>query len=417
LRLDPDSASAFHRAEWAEQAHRAYDNGGAPSFWCWLAPALPDLDWDELAWGIRWLGNLAAAGDDEWHFAVAALSLARDCRCPIGDKKRASLLRLVDDGMLALFGQVPGIEDGAGSPYQTVRRLTWSNRHAFRSPQLPGEPLSHDKAQDVLVVDTLGFPPEGDDCAARWLARAYELGWRHLIAYNWRGGRFAGCGLGPNTAGTRLDLYGDVGDYAASGLDGAEVHLHGDGQDQVGQILKAGRLVIHGDVGQTFLYGAKGGEIYVLGSAAGRPLINAVGRPRAVINGTCLDYLAESFMAGDPLDGGGFVVLNGVAYGEDGRLHDLPTPYPGGNLFSLASGGAVYLRDPHRRVDKDQLNGGVFGELTAADWLLIEPYLRQNEGYFGIGADDLLCVDGVRRAPAEVYRKTEVKTAGVLSDT
>jgi hypothetical protein len=33
-RLDPDSASAFHRAEWAEQAHRAYDNGGAPSFWC-----------------------------------------------------------------------------------------------------------------------------------------------------------------------------------------------------------------------------------------------------------------------------------------------------------------------------------------------------------------------------------------------
>jgi len=74
--------------------------------------------------------------------------------------------------------------------------------------------------------------------------------------------------------------------------------VHGDAQDQVGQILKSGRLVIHGDVGQTFLYGAKGGRIFVLGSAAGRALINAVGRPRAVINGTCLDYLAESFMAG-----------------------------------------------------------------------------------------------------------------------
>jgi len=49
-----------------------------------------------------------------------------------------------------------------------------------------------------------------------------------------------------------------------------------------------------------------------MGSVAGRPLINAVGKPRAVINGTCLDYLAESFMAGDPLDGGGFVILNGV---------------------------------------------------------------------------------------------------------
>ena len=103
----------------------------------------------------------------------------------------------------------------------------------------------------------------------------------------------------------RLDIYGDAGDYLGSGLDGAHIFVHGDAQDQVGQILKRGRLVIHGDVRQTFLYGAKGGEIFVLGSAAGRPLINAVGRPRAVINGTCLDYLAESFMAGDPLNGGG----------------------------------------------------------------------------------------------------------------
>ena len=64
--------------------------------------------------------------------------------------------------------------------------------------------------------------------------------------------------------------------------------------------------MVYGDVGQTFMYGAKGGEVYVMGNAAGRPLINAVGRPRVVINGTCLDYLAESFMAGDPLNGGGF---------------------------------------------------------------------------------------------------------------
>ncbi len=66
-------------------------------------------------------------------------------------------------------------------------------------------------------------------------------------------------------------------------------------------------MVIYGDVGQTFLYGAKGGEIYVMGNAAGRPLINSVGKPRVVINGTCLDFLGESFMAGDPHNGGGFV--------------------------------------------------------------------------------------------------------------
>jgi glutamate synthase domain-containing protein 3 len=236
--------------------------------------------------------------------------------------------------------------------------------------------------------------------------------------FGWRGGRFAACGLGPNTHGTRLDLYGDVGDYAASGLDGAEVQIHGDAQDQVGQILKAGKVVIHGDVGQTFLYGAKGGEVYVMGSAAGRPLINAVGRPRVVINGTCLDYLAESFMAGDPFKDGGFVILNGLAFDEAGRLVELDSPYPGGNLMSLASGGAIYIRDPHRRVIDDQLNGGHFAELSDADWKLIEPYLQENERQFGIAIDALLAVDGVRCAPGEVYRKVRVAQVNtVLQET
>jgi glutamate synthase domain-containing protein 3 len=167
-------------------------------------------------------------------------------------------------------------------------------------------------------------------------------------------------------------------------------------------------LVIHGDVGQTFLYGAKGGEIFVLGSAAGRPLINAVGRPRVVINGTCLDYLAESFMAGDPLNDGGFVILNGVCFDDRGVLTEMETPYPGGNLFSQASGGAIYLRDPYSAVDTDQLNGGQFSELTDADWALIEPYLIKNEHLLGVKLDALLTVDGSQRAPREVYRKVEV---------
>src|SRR3989442_5056536 len=139
-------------------------------------------------------------------------------------------------------------------------------------------------------------------------------------------------------------------------MDGIEMHVHNDAQDQVGQILKAGKLAVYGNAGQTLLYGAKGGEIYILGYAAGRPLINAVGRPRVVINGTALDYLAESFMAGDPLEGGGFVVLNGVDVDVDGHIIDLDTPYSGSNLFSLASGGAIYVRDPSQPLDEEPLN-------------------------------------------------------------
>lgn len=136
--------------------------------------------------------------------------------------------------------------------------------------------------------------------------------------------------------------------------------------------------------------------------------------PRVVINGTALDYLAESFMAGDPLDGGGFVILNGVPFDADGRIIDLETPYPGGNLFSLASGGAIYARDPHRRLDEEQLNGGRFADLSDADWQTILPYLQANERLLDISLERLLSVDGRRRAPHEVYRKIEPVELSVL---
>ena len=406
--VQPQQALQSFRQAVEMQALHAFDNGRAPSFWRWLKLAMPAAGWDELAWMLDWMGDFARNGGEEWRFAADVITLLRDRRYDTGAKKRASILGMVDRSLVRLFDQTPTIKRLPNDDDQlAVARLTWDSRQGLRPPQ----------TGEILLLDTLGFPPEGDESAARWLVQARQMGWRHLVAYNWRGGRFAACGFGPDSQGTRVDLYGDVGDYAGSGLDGAEVHLHGDGQDQMGQILKRGKLVVHGDVGQTFLYGAKGGEIYVLGSAAGRPLINAVGRPRAIINGTCLDYLAESFMAGDPLHDGGFVILNGVAFDEGGRLRDLPTPYPGGNLFSLGSGGAIYLRDPYLRVDEDQLNGGAFAELDEADWTLIEPYLRENERLFDIAVDDLLKVEGNLRAPQEVYRKIEVRSAGVLRET
>jgi glutamate synthase domain-containing protein 3 len=179
--------------------------------------------------------------------------------------------------------------------------------------------------------------------------------------------------------------------------------------------MKCGKLIIYGDVGQTFMYGAKGGEVYVMGNAAGRPLINAVGKPRVVINGTCLDYLAESFMAGDPLNGGGFVIMNGIGFDRDGKIIVLDTPYPGSNLFSLASGGAIYLRDPENKVVSEQLNGGEFVALSSADWDLILPYLKENERLFGIRVDDLLSIGGMKNDYSNVYRKVQAVKLDVLS--
>jgi glutamate synthase domain-containing protein 1/glutamate synthase domain-containing protein 3 len=373
---------------WFEQARARLTNLSLPACQTWL---------DGLV-------RFASQGDRPRTHVIAILTLLRDRRYDTGPKKRSALLALVDRTLYQILRALPRLDDACESAYRCVG---WASRQALRPPR---------PAEQILVVDACGFSAEGPDSAAQLLRQAYEQGWPRLLTFDWRGGRFAGCGLGAGTAGLCMDIYGDCGDYLASGLDGAQVTLHGDAQDQVGQILKSGRLVIHGDVGQTFLYGAKGGEVYVLGSAAGRPLINAVGRPRVVINGTCLDYLAESFMAGDPLQGGGFAILNGMTFDDAGRLVGLPTPYPGGNLFSLASGGAIYLRDPHLKVDPDQLNGGQFAPLSEADWHLIEPYLRQNEVLFGIPLEQLLRVDGVMQPPERVYRKVEVSSLDILHE-
>jgi glutamate synthase domain-containing protein 1/glutamate synthase domain-containing protein 3 len=335
--------------------------------------------------------------------AIEALTLLRDRRFDTGDKRRSSVLRVLDEALTRLFESAPLFGSGPNGLY---RRVDWETRGLLAAPE-PGE--------ETLVVSAERFPPEGEDCDASLVRRADELGWRQFVCYGYRGQRFTGCGLGPATDDIRIDVYGSSGDYLSSGIDGLSIFVHGNGQDQLGQIMNRGKLVVHGDVGQTFLYGAKGGEVYVLGNAAGRPLINAVGRPRVVINGTCLDFLAESFMAGDPLDGGGFVILNGIEFDHRGRVIPQPTPYPGSNLFSLASGGAIYIRDPHRQVVEEQLNGGTFAALAREDWLLIRPFLEENERLFGIPVEELLTVEGELRRPEEVYRKVSAVKLTVLA--
>jgi glutamate synthase domain-containing protein 3 len=335
--------------------------------------------------------------------AIEILSMLRDRHFYTGEKRRATVVWVVEKILEELFDTAPLFAEPATRFW---RRVDWDTRDRVVAPRA---------GEEVLVIDAQGFPPEGDDCDAVLLRKAYQAGWRRFVVYRLRGQRFHGGGLGPDTADVRIDLYGSAGDYAASGMDGLQLYIHGNAQDQVAQIAKSGKLVIYGDVGQTFMYGAKGGQVFVLGNAAGRPLINAVGRPRVVINGTCLDFLAESFMAGDPLAGGGFAILNGMEFDGRGRLVPQPNPYPGSNLFSLASGGAIYIRDPHCQVVERQLNGGILSALSDQDWRLIHPFLGENERLFGIRIRDLLTVDGQVRAPQEIYRKVSATKLSVLA--
>jgi glutamate synthase domain-containing protein 1/glutamate synthase domain-containing protein 3 len=376
----------------------------ATSFFRSVRDRLSQWDYETVQEFCDQMVRAATLSDSAKPSAIEMLTLCLDHRWDPGSKRRSFVLEILQESLEKIFSSAPGLNSSRAGAY---RRIGWPTRESLRKP---GE------GEKVLIFQAEAFPPEGEEGVARLLNQAHLLGWRRFVVCGCRGQRFIGCGLGPGTAGVRIDIYGSSGDYLGSGIDGLEIRVHGNAQDQLGQILKSGKLALYGDVGQTFLYGAKGGMVHVLGNAAGRPLINAVGKPRVVINGTCLDYLAESFMAGDPHNGGGFVIVNGMEFDEHGRLREQPTPFPGSNLFSLASGGALYVRDPHSRLAKEQLNGGEFAPLSEKDWKLILPYLEENERLFGISVDhDLLTVRGEKRRPEEVYRKVGAVKLSVLA--
>lgn len=402
LELNSHPRHAFH--PWALKADLALESGNVQDIYRFVTDFAETCDYETLKNILERFSLKAMKDKALFGPTVDTFTLILDRRFPLGEKKRSAVVWMVTEELYRLFRSVPRISNTSDLGHYCL--IDFAAREHLRPPVA---------TERCLIVDAANFPPEGDNCDAVLLADAYRLGWRKFIVFDLRGQRFEGCGFGPTTAGVRIDLHGSSGDYTASGIDGLEIHIHGNAQDQIAQIMKAGLLVIHGDVGQCFMYGAKGGKAFIRGNAAGRPLINAAGTPRVVINGTALDFLAESFMAGDPLNGGGFCVVNGLSMNEDGEISFIDRPYPGSNLFSLASGGAIYIRDPKRTLVEDQLNGGIFQELSEEDWNLIEPYLRENEAHFGIPVDLLLTVDGVKRSPLEVYRKVQATPLSVLT--
>jgi glutamate synthase domain-containing protein 1/glutamate synthase domain-containing protein 3 len=344
-----------------------------------------------MGWGEALAMVSEIAGECSRRDAVKILQRLLDRRYPTGTIRRSRWIDIVEHALVSV------LMSSASAPCSDfVGQKTLGHRP---EPVKPGQ---------AIVVDARPYPIEGVESLARELVALHGEGWRHFHIINCRGHRFIGNGLGQDTGDVSIDVYQSAGDYLASGNDGMTIHMHGNGQDQIGQIHKRGTTVVHGDVGQCYGYGAKGGRLFILGNAAGRPMINSVGGPKLVVNGTALDYLAESFMAGDPLDKenpGGFVIINGIEFSAKGEITELETPYPGGNLFSLSSGGAIYVRDPYRRLSSSQLNGGEFVDLAEEDWALIEDMLVENQHHFGIPLARLLTVNGELRAPAEVYRK------------
>jgi len=236
-----------------------------------------------------------------------------------------------------------------------------------------------------LVVDMHGFRSEafGCDAAARFLAEAVELGWRHIVTYNYRGGpRYLGTNLadatGRSADNVRLDLYGrQTGDFLGALLEGAEIHCYGQAQSHVGMKSDHGYIFVLDDILNTGFYAAHGGTLSTWDSGS---RFAVAGQNRVYLEdgvtpapglksihfGSPNEYAFEYLMSGG--ENSLHVVMGLEKPDARGQLQLRPRPYAGKFFMSGAAAGRVYVFDPLRRMERAQVHGNEAEPVSVEEW-------------------------------------------------
>ncbi len=388
--VEDDEIIRLKKEIFSGEGHLIFANGAA--LFNGIRGRLAEWNYNTFRWLVQQCVEIAH-DDASRAFMIEGLTLARDQMeaISVGNKKRSSLIHILQAGLEAIFDNVEKL--GTGTLDRNYYRITRAEFHHIippprRSPVISNQlsVISGDKNKQLntdhwslvtdnwslitghccLVIDASGFPPEGHDSLARTVVEAYEKGWRKFIVYKQTGQRYLGCGLGPKSDGVEIHLYGNSGQDIANSMMGGTVIVHGDAQNDMSKILHSGTVVVHGLAGNTGLYGAKGGEVFVRKSAGIRWVINSVSSPsgpglKVFIVGAPMEYLAESLM-------GGTIVVLGLDWNEKGELVRMLRPFPGNSILAGASAGKVILYDPFNQVEPAQYLGAVEIGFLPADW-------------------------------------------------
>ena len=194
-----------------------------------FAIAWPTMDYDRLRWSDRrsWSAEPPRRSPA---LGIEALTLAH----------RPPLSR---PGQEAQFGaHHPPRRIGADLPAAAAlrRRRAAGTPRCRHQPGQTREQLRGPQADETtLLIDARGFPPEGEDCDATLAVKAYRprLAAHRSITTPAARGSTAWASV-PAPTGLRIDCYDNPGDYLGSGMDGLEIYVHGNAQDQLCQIAK-----------------------------------------------------------------------------------------------------------------------------------------------------------------------------------
>jgi glutamate synthase domain-containing protein 3 len=353
----------------------------------WALGKVPAWDFDEY----RYLTEAALprfAAESDAHRA-AAIRILTELRkrlqlCDTGGKSLAALQYFTDGGfeydgepeggLYRLFTAVPHLWDTRGQSLYS--RIDFDTRLDLVEPR---------DASRILVVDMQGFRSEafGRDGAARFLAEAVRLGWRHLVTFNYRGGpRYVGTNLAdPESHAVRdalIEVYGaQSGDFLGALLEGSTVRCYGQGQSHVGMKMDQGSIFVLHDILNTGLYAAHGGTLSVWDSGsrfavAGQNRVYeedgttfAPGM-KSIHFGSPNEYAFEYLMSGG--ENSLHVVMGLEKPDGRGRLQLRTRPYAGKFFMSGAAAGRVFVFDPHKRIEPAQVHGNEASPVTAKEW-------------------------------------------------
>lgn len=210
------------------------------------------------------------------------------------------------------------------------------------------------RAQAEITLGTTHFK-EANEMIRSALESCDLLELRQVFAQ-----RYIGCAM---PKGKHMRVHGIPGNDMACFMDGGQIEVYGNAQDQIGNTMNDGLVIVHGRCGDAAGYAMRGGELFIRDDSGWRVGIHMKQygdrRPTIVIGGNAGSFLGE-YMAG------GVILLLGN-----------PGEYIGAGMH----GGAIYLRN---RLPDDLVAEGLVQErLDEEDIALASDLLRRYADYFG----------------------------------
>lgn len=237
---------------------------------------------------------------------------------------------------------------------------------------------------NAFVIDAApGGEPMSYQNLNQKIHEALESGEKHLFLQQVCGQRFIGAAL--RGSDVKIEVEGIPGNDLGIFMDGPEIIVHNNGEDQVGNTMNAGTIVIHGRVGDVIGLSARGGKMFVKGNAGFRCGIHVKEykdqKPTIVIGGTVKDYFGE-YMAG------GILIALGFEIDSNGKINDTKRLICGNCLGTGIHNGKIYLRTENLPTHLLGIGAKVIS-FTEEDRTEITPLLEEFARYFAIPVEKI----------------------------